>query len=211
MLSRPCRERRPSAGEDGGLSDATDCSLPGSSVRGIFQAKVPVLASFSPLGSSGSPPGSSVHASTRGAMGRGAHSIPGGSRTQRGDKVMSLLFNMLSRPLKMSNNQVVRWGHRPKPCDEGKAASGTGRPRLEHRLGPPGSASSRTGQAPAGSVLGPGSSSSGVLSVPCFMTTELDAWGWCTGTPQRDGVRREEGGGFRMGNTCIPVARHRFL
>ena len=88
------------------------------------------------------------------------------------DKVMSLLFNMLSRPLKMSNNQVVRWGHRPKPCDEGKAASGTGRPRLEHRLGPPGSASSRTGQAPAGSVLGPGSSSSGVLSVPCFMTTE---------------------------------------
>ena len=23
---------------------------------------------------------------------------------------------------------------------------------------------------------------------------------------QRDGVEREEGGGFRMGNTCIPVA-----
>ena len=44
----------------------------------------PVLASLSPLGSSGSPPGSSVHASTRGAMGRGAHSIPGGSQTQRG-------------------------------------------------------------------------------------------------------------------------------
>ena len=34
----------------------------------------------------------------------------------------------------------------------------------------------------------------------------LDAWGWCTGTTQRDGMRREEGGGFRMGNTCIPVA-----
>ena len=33
-----------------------------------------------------------------------------------------------------------------------------------------------------------------------------DAWGWCTGTTQRDGMRREEGGGFRMGNTCIPVA-----
>ena len=32
-----------------------------------------------------------------------------------------------------------------------------------------------------------------------------DAWGWCTGTTQRDGMRREEGGGFRMGNTCIPV------
>ena len=36
--------------------------------------------------------------------------------------------------------------------------------------------------------------------------TMLDAWGWCTGTTQRDGMGREEGGGFRMGNTCIPVA-----
>ena len=36
--------------------------------------------------------------------------------------------------------------------------------------------------------------------------TELDAWGWCTGKTQRDGMGREEGGGFRMGNTCIPVA-----
>ena len=36
--------------------------------------------------------------------------------------------------------------------------------------------------------------------------TILDAWGWCTGTTQRDGMGREEGGGFRMGNTCIPVA-----
>ena len=27
-----------------------------------------------------------------------------------------------------------------------------------------------------------------------------------TGTTQRDGTEREEGGGFRMGNTCIPVA-----
>ena len=33
-----------------------------------------------------------------------------------------------------------------------------------------------------------------------------DAWGWCTGTIQRDGTGREEGGGFRMGNTCIAVA-----
>ena len=33
----------------------------------------------------------------------------------------------------------------------------------------------------------------------------LDAWGWCTGVTQRDGIRREVGGGFRMGNTCIPV------
>ena len=30
----------------------------------------------------------------------------------------------------------------------------------------------------------------------------LHAWGWCTGTTQRDGTGREEGGGFRMGNTC---------
>ena len=36
--------------------------------------------------------------------------------------------------------------------------------------------------------------------------TILDAWGWCTGTTQRDGTGREEGGGFRMGNTCVPVA-----
>ena len=27
----------------------------------------------------------------------------------------------------------------------------------------------------------------------------LDAWGWCTGTTQRDGMGREEGGGLRMG------------
>ena len=40
-------------------------------------------------------------------------------------------------------------------------------------------------------------------SVRC---TILDAWGWCTGMTQRDGMGREEGGGFRMGNTCIPVA-----
>ena len=36
--------------------------------------------------------------------------------------------------------------------------------------------------------------------------TMLDAWDWCTGTAQRDGMGREEGGGFGMGNTCIPVA-----
>ena len=31
------------------------------------------------------------------------------------------------------------------------------------------------------------------------------AQGWFTGMTQRDGMGREEGGGFRMGNTCIPV------
>ena len=33
--------------------------------------------------------------------------------------------------------------------------------------------------------------------------SRLDTWGWFTGTTQRDGMGREEGGGFRMGNTCI--------
>ena len=33
-----------------------------------------------------------------------------------------------------------------------------------------------------------------------------DAWGWCTGMTQRDGMGREVGGGFRMGNRCIPMA-----
>ena len=28
----------------------------------------------------------------------------------------------------------------------------------------------------------------------------------CTGLTQRDGMGREEGGGFRMGNTCTPMA-----
>ena len=32
----------------------------------------------------------------------------------------------------------------------------------------------------------------------------LDAWGWCTGKTQRDGMRREEGAGFGMENTCTP-------
>ena len=29
------------------------------------------------------------------------------------------------------------------------------------------------------------------------------AQGWCTGMTQGDGMGREVGGGFRMGNTCI--------
>jgi len=33
-----------------------------------------------------------------------------------------------------------------------------------------------------------------------------DAQGWCTGMTQRDRMGREVGGGFRMGNTCTPVA-----
>ena len=34
---------------------------------------------------------------------------------------------------------------------------------------------------------------------------EPRCWGWCTGTTQREGMGREEGGGFRMGSTDIPV------
>ena len=31
------------------------------------------------------------------------------------------------------------------------------------------------------------------------------AQGWCPGMTRRDGMRREVGGGFRMGNTCTPM------
>ena len=34
----------------------------------------------------------------------------------------------------------------------------------------------------------------------------LDAWGWRTGTTQREGMGREEGGGFKVRNTGIPLA-----
>ena len=29
--------------------------------------------------------------------------------------------------------------------------------------------------------------------------------GWCTGMTQRDGMGRDVGGGFRMGNMCTPL------
>ena len=32
------------------------------------------------------------------------------------------------------------------------------------------------------------------------------AQGWCTGMTQRDGMGKEVGAGFRMGDTCTPVA-----
>ena len=32
-----------------------------------------------------------------------------------------------------------------------------------------------------------------------------DAPGWCTGMTQRNGMGREVGGGFRIGNMCTPV------
>ena len=41
--------------------------------------------------------------------------------------------------------------------------------------------------------------------------SRFDARYWMLGAgalghPERDGMGREQGGGFRMGNTCIPVA-----
>ena len=35
---------------------------------------------------------------------------------------------------------------------------------------------------------------------------ETSAQGWCTGKTQRDGMGRELGGGFRIGNTCKSMA-----
>ena len=35
---------------------------------------------------------------------------------------------------------------------------------------------------------------------------ETSARGWCTGMTQRDGMGREVGGRFRMGNTCKSMA-----
>jgi len=32
------------------------------------------------------------------------------------------------------------------------------------------------------------------------------AQGWCMGMTLSDGMGREMGGGFRMGNTCTPMA-----
>ena len=41
------------------------------------------------------------------------------------------------------------------------------------------------------------------IASPCSIQ---DPWGWCTGMTQRDGTEREVGGGFRIENTCTPVA-----
>ena len=38
-----------------------------------------------------------------------------------------------------------------------------------------------------------------------ILVSEQDAWGWCTGMTQRDGMGREGGEGFSIGNTCTLV------
>ena len=40
------------------------------------------------------------------------------------------------------------------------------------------------------------------VQVRCMIQGTQD---WCTGMTQRDGMGREMGGQFRMGNTCTPV------
>ena len=50
-----------------------------------------------------------------------------------------------------------------------------------------------------------------MFMIALFVTVQVqcriqEAWGWCTEMTQRDGLGREVGGGFRMGNTCTPVA-----
>ena len=53
-------------------------------------------------------------------------------------------------------------------------------------------------------VWAKGTELSSDLHIPAL--TMLDAGGGGSGTAQWDGLGREEGGGFGMGNTCIPVA-----
>ena len=43
------------------------------------------------------------------------------------------------------------------------------------------------------------------ITSPGWMHETSDQ-GWCTGMTQRDGMGREVGGGFRMGNTCKSMA-----
>ena len=45
----------------------------------------------------------------------------------------------------------------------------------------------------------------GPVQVRCMM---LDAWGWCTGITQRDGMEREVGGGSGWGTRVYPWRIH---
>ena len=45
-----------------------------------------------------------------------------------------------------------------------------------------------------------------IISSPVQVQCRIqDAWGWYTGMTQRDGMGREVGGGFRIGNMCTPM------
>ena len=39
----------------------------------------------------------------------------------------------------------------------------------------------------------------------------LDAWGWCTGTTQRDGTGREVGGGVQDGEHMYTYGRYTLM
>ena len=43
------------------------------------------------------------------------------------------------------------------------------------------------------------------IASPGLMHDTGCSGGWCTGMTQREGMGREMGEGFRMGNTCTPV------
>ena len=46
-----------------------------------------------------------------------------------------------------------------------------------------------------------------ILSSPVQVRCMIQgAQGWCTGMTQKEGMGREVGEGFRMGNTCTPMA-----
>ena len=58
-----------------------------------------------------------------------------------------------------------------------------------------------------GSGRSPGEGNGNPLQYSC-LENPMDGGAWWATVhhPKRDGMGREEGGGFRMGNTCIPVA-----
>ena len=64
------------------------------------------------------------------------------------------------------------------------------------------------GEGEAGTIWGNGMETC-IISYKKQITSPgsiQDAWGWCTGMTQRNGTGTEVGEGFRVGNTCTPVA-----
>ena len=62
-----------------------------------------------------------------------------------------------------------------------------------------------------GGMIGENSTETCILSYVKQITSpglmhETGFSGWCTNMAQRDGMGREVGGGFRMGNICTPMA-----
>ena len=82
-----------------------------------------------------------------------------------------------------------------------------------HLSKPKGTFSHSPGMSPALDTIMLGTYPSEMLPLPLFTPQYLNAsefmrqgaQGWCTEMTQRDGMGREVGGRFRMGNTCTPV------